>query len=156
MFKLFISLLPLRKTTKSSPAVSYRGSNRTTTKRTTRKAVGQSSSVGIPFRDEGLLVKVGVSLGWAFCLLLFFRLVFADRGLVDYYAKSDLIIEKENAQNNLFNENKSLEIEIERLDSDRSFQKKTVRRHLGVIAKDEFLVLFAREVGRTKPTGFRR
>lgn len=138
---------PLKKTTRKSPNVSY--GTRTTKKRTTVKRKS------VPLSDEGFLVKAGVYLGWAFCMLLFLRLVFAERGVIDYYKKSDLISQKLKQQNSLIAENKSLEIEIDKLDNNRAFQKKTVRKHLGVIANDEFLVLFAREVGKSTSKPYR-
>ncbi len=137
---------PLKKTTRSSPAVSYSRTTRKTTRTTTRKAT--------PLSNESWYVRYGVYLGWAFAGLLFVRLIFAERGVVDYYKKQDLINAKIAQQTALKKENKALLTEIDRLDNDQSFQKKTVRKHLGVIARDEFLVLFAREVGTSKSASF--
>lgn len=83
--------------------------------------------------------------GWLFCGVLLFRLVFADRGVVDYYQKQEMINNKVYRMESLKAENSDLEKEITRINDDSSYQKKLVRKHLGVIASDEYLVLFARD-----------
>ncbi len=83
--------------------------------------------------------------GWGFCALLLGRLLFAERGVMDYYSKQGLISEKISKADFLKKENQDLQKEIYRIDNDPSYQKKLARKHLGVIAGDEYLILFARE-----------
>jgi cell division protein FtsB len=42
-------------------------------------------------------------------------------------------------------ENKDLKTEITKIQLDRNYQKQLAKEHLGVIAADEFLILFAGE-----------
>ena len=133
---------PLRKSTTKSPSVNYR----TTTRRSTTKKVAAES--------VGLIGKFFINSGWLLSLFLLGRLIFADRGIIDYYKKENLISGKIAKKNALIQENEDLKIQLQRLANDSSFQKKTVRDHLGVIAKDEYLVLFAREVETSKSASF--
>ena len=89
--------------------------------------------------------KILVIGGWIFCCILLGRLVFADRGVIDYYSQQRLISRKLHQNQLIATENRGLQIEIKRLKGDAVYQRKLVRKHLGVIAKDEYLILFARE-----------
>lgn len=150
---------PLRKTTSKSPSVSYRSGTGSRTTRTTRSKLAttkkRTTRKSIPLREENLFIRSGVFLGWLFCGVLFLRLIFAERGVVDYYQKNSLINYKIQKQKNLVQENKELEEEIFKLEGNQSYQKKMARKHLGVIARDEFLVLFAREVGGSTGVSYR-
>ena len=89
--------------------------------------------------------KILVYAGWIFCFVLLGRLIIAERGVIDYYSQEKLI-ERKIYQNELIaKENRELSTEIKRLNEDPVYQRKLVRKHLGVIAKDEYLILFARE-----------
>ncbi|MCY4643978.1 MAG: septum formation initiator family protein [Bacteriovoracales bacterium] len=89
--------------------------------------------------------KILFYTGWAFCFVLLGRLIFADRGVIDYYSKEALIKRKVHQNDLIQRENQKLLKEIELMDKDAAYQKKMVRKHLEVIAKDEYLILFARE-----------
>ncbi len=80
--------------------------------------------------------------GWAFCLFLFLRLIFADRGVMDYYKRMEVLEERKQVAASILKENDSFMREISKIKSDRAYQKKLVRDGLGFIAKDEFLILF--------------
>ena len=88
------------------------------------------------------------SIGWMVFALLCARLVFMDRGVIDFYAKEDLIKEKQAELLRVEQENIHIVGEIEKIKSVPSYQKKLAREHLGVIAKDEYLILFSKE-GKT-------
>lgn len=80
---------------------------------------------------------------WIFCAFLLLRLVFSRGGILDYYEKKSLLARKIASLERVRSENKELVAEIEKIKNDSSYQKKIVRKHLGHIAKDEYLVLFS-------------
>lgn len=80
---------------------------------------------------------------WLIVALVMVRLVFMDRGVVDYYEMKEVITQKEHELQLLKQENISLVQEIHNIKVNPVVQKRMARTHLGVIAKDEYLVLFA-------------
>jgi cell division protein FtsB len=82
---------------------------------------------------------------WIFCAVMILRLIFANGGVTDFYSQRSFHNENLNQLNQIKKENMQLVQEIERMQSDASFQKKLVRDNLGFIAADEFLVLFPKE-----------
>jgi len=82
---------------------------------------------------------------WAIIGLLILRLIFMDRGVWDYFATEKNIDEKHNELRAIGVENKELKTEIGRVKMDGGFQRQLAKEHLGVIAADEFLILFAGE-----------
>ena len=86
--------------------------------------------------------KIMVISGWCFCLFLLLRLVFAQRGVMDYYSRKSSFNRKEMFFKQLITENNNLEKEIKLIQDNYQYQKQLVRDHLGFIAKDEHLVLF--------------
>lgn len=90
---------------------------------------------------KNLLAKVG----WSVIGLLVLRLICMDRGVWDYFATEGEIREKQNELKTLHTENKDLQTEIGRIQLDKNYQRQLAKEHLGVIAADEFLVLFAGE-----------
>lgn len=90
---------------------------------------------------KNILVKVG----WAVIGLLVLRLIFMDRGVWDYFATEGVIKEKREELASIQKENKSLKTEIVKIQTDAGFQRQLAKEHLGVIAADEFLILFAGE-----------
>jgi cell division protein FtsB len=84
-------------------------------------------------------------LGWSVIGLLVLRLICMDRGVWDYFATEGDIREKQRELKSIQDENKSLKTEISRIQLDKNFQRQLAKEHLGVIAADEFLVLFAGE-----------
>jgi cell division protein FtsB len=90
---------------------------------------------------KNLLAKTG----WAVVTLLVLRLIFMDRGVWDYFSTEGEIREKQQELSSIKAENDSLGKEVSRIQTDRSYQKHLAKEHLGVIAADEFLILFAGE-----------
>ncbi len=84
-------------------------------------------------------------LGWAVIGLLVLRLIFMDRGVWDYFSTEADIREKQNELKNIRTENRDIQVEVGRIQLDRNYQKQLAKEHLGVIAADEFLILFAGE-----------
>ena len=78
---------------------------------------------------------------WIFCLILFVRLVFADRGIVEYYQRESNLAERQRDYLMISDSNQGLIKEIGLLKKSKGHQKKTIREHLGFIARDEYLVL---------------
>lgn len=83
-----------------------------------------------------------VIAGWVFSAFVFLRLVFAERGVIDYYKKKTIIDNKNHQYSMIEAENVTINKEIERILKSKGYQKKIVRDHLGFIAQDEYLVLF--------------
>jgi cell division protein FtsB len=90
---------------------------------------------------KNLLPKIA----WSVVGLLVLRLICMDRGVWDYFATEGAIREKKSELNSIYEENKTLKTEISRIQVDKNYQRHLAKDHLGVIAGDEFLVLFAAE-----------
>jgi cell division protein FtsB len=84
-------------------------------------------------------------IAWSVVGLLVLRLIFMDRGVWDYFATEGDIREKQSELKAVQEENKSLKGEISRIQLDKNYQRQLAKEHLGVIAVDEFLILFAGE-----------
>ncbi|MAX67478.1 MAG: septum formation initiator family protein [Bacteriovoracaceae bacterium] len=84
-------------------------------------------------------------LGWVGCGFLVLRLFFMESGVLDYHKMNQTLIKKQNNLELLRLENAELIREIHRIKTSPVYQKKLARDHLGVIAKDEYLVLFSRD-----------
>jgi cell division protein FtsB len=89
--------------------------------------------------------NVLAKIGWSVIGLLVLRLIFMDRGIWDYFATEGAIKENNSELRSIQDENKSLRTEIVKIQSDRNYQRQLAKEHLGVIAVDEFLILFAGE-----------
>lgn len=85
----------------------------------------------------GYLVKAV----WVFCLILCLRLVFADRGVAEYYKRSSMLEERQKNYSQISSDNQDLLAEIMLLKSNKKYQKSIIRDHLGFISKNEYLVL---------------
>ncbi|MBD65012.1 MAG: hypothetical protein CME62_07380 [Halobacteriovoraceae bacterium] len=83
-------------------------------------------------------------LAWTFSAALLVRLVFMEGGVIDFHQMDSVLIEKKAYLEQLKSENKSLALEIKKMRTSPQYQKKIARDHLGVIAKDEYLVLFGK------------
>lgn len=90
---------------------------------------------------KNLLTKIG----WSVIGLLILRLICMDRGVWDYFATESAISDKQNELQSIHRENKDLKSEIIRIQADKGYQRQLAKEHLGVIAADEFLILFAGE-----------
>lgn len=84
-------------------------------------------------------------LGWSVVGVLILRLFFMDRGVWDYFSTEAEIRDKKQELESIQRENKELRTEITKIQLDRNYQKQLAKEHLGVIAADEFLILFAGE-----------
>lgn len=84
---------------------------------------------------------------------LVLRLIFMDRGVWDYFSTEALIKSKEQDYRSILRENQKIEKEIVKIKTDSNYQKHLAKEHLGVIASDEFLILFAGGVGTSAVAG---
>tara|TARA_Y100000780_G_scaffold226709_1_gene241186 strand:+ start:7668 stop:8240 length:573 start_codon:yes stop_codon:yes gene_type:complete len=84
-------------------------------------------------------------VGWVICLCVFLRLIFMDRGVAHYYRMQDTLQEKRVELELLKEENAALVKEIHEIKVNPAYQRKVTREHLGVIAQDEYLILFAKD-----------
>jgi cell division protein FtsB len=82
---------------------------------------------------------------WSILGLMFLRMVFMERGVIDYIKAQSVIHGSQEELVNIRKENKMLGLEINRMRFDKAYQKQLAKEHLGVIAQDEFLILFAGE-----------
>ena len=73
------------------------------------------------------------------------RLLFMENGVVDYYSLEATIEGKHEKLALVQNENAELVTEIHKIQTSRKYQKKVARDHLGVIASNEYLILFAKD-----------
>ncbi len=94
-----------------------------------------------PAQKKNLLAKAG----WLVIGALVLRLIFMDRGVWDYFAAEAEIKEKHNELKSIQQENRELKAEITKIHADSNYQRLLAKEHLGVIAADEFLILFAGE-----------
>ncbi len=108
------------------------------------KRPARSPSVSVK-KKEKLKKNLLAKIGWSVVGLLVLRLIFMDRGVWDYFATEGVIQDKREELRSIQNENKDLKIEITKIQLDRNYQKQLAKEHLGVIAADEFLILFAGE-----------
>ncbi len=102
----------------------------------------KSSSAGQTSSGRGLHFYFSL-VSWCLMLCVFGRLLFVERGVVDFWKKERFLNGKVKELNAVIKENKSLIAEISRIQQDRGFQKSLVRKNLGFIDSDEYLVLFA-------------
>jgi cell division protein FtsB len=79
-------------------------------------------------------------------LILLMRLMFAERGLLEYARAEKSLTQRNIILTQLRSENLSLQQEISKIKNNSKYQKKLARDNLGLIEADEYLVLFAKEV----------
>lgn len=84
-------------------------------------------------------------IGWGLVGLLMLRLIFMERGVIDYMGMNGKIKDSQQELSRVKNENAEIGTEIRRISLDKSYQRQLAKEHLGVIAADEFLILFAGE-----------
>lgn len=104
----------------------------------------QAKTSRISREEKNRYIKWAVTGSWIFIGLLFFRLIFANRGVVEYYSLYNTLKDKENSLSLVEQENLHAIKEIEKIRSDTGYQKRMIRDNLGYIAEDEFMVLFAK------------
>lgn len=108
----------------------------------TRPARTRSTSPKKKLKNKkNILAKAG----WILVAALTLRLFFMDRGVWDYFSTESAINDKKSELKSIQNENRDLKSEISRIQLDKNYQKQLAKEHLGVIAADEFLILFAGE-----------
>jgi cell division protein FtsB len=98
-----------------------------------------------PKKKEKVRKNLLAKAGWAVVGVLVLRLVAMDRGVWDYFSTESEINKKRSELKSIQLENQDLKAEISRIQLDRNYQKQLAKEHLGVIAADEFLILFAGE-----------
>lgn len=89
-------------------------------------------------------------VGWGIVGLLVLRLIFMERGVIDYLGMNSRLNEKKEEIAHIEKENTQINQEIRRLTLDKSYQRQITKETLGVIAADEFLILFAGESEETQ------
>jgi cell division protein FtsB len=85
------------------------------------------------------------AIGIAFCFLLVLWLVFSPAGVIDYFTMRKVIDSRLQTLEKITSDNQKLDLEVTRIGQDKDYQKVLAREHLGVIAKDEYLILFAKD-----------
>jgi cell division protein FtsB len=91
------------------------------------------------------LQKKFILFSWLVCALLALRLMFADRGVIDYYRELGHLERQQKTLHEYQQANLALAQEVKRLKTDERYQRKMVREHLGHVAPDEFVVAFRKE-----------
>lgn len=94
------------------------------------------SDHAVTLKQKIFWVAIGISV---------LRLFFMDRGVWDFYQNKREISSLQTEISRIKNENKELVEEIRNIRYNPAYQKKMARQHLGVIARDEYLILFAQE-----------
>ncbi len=91
---------------------------------------------------KGLLAK---SLGWIKAGVVVFilaRLLFSEGGVIEYIGRNKTYNDLALYQQSLTDDNESLVKEIKQIETDVTLQKELMREHLGLIAPDEYMILF--------------
>jgi len=114
------------------------------------KRPARSPSTSSKKKDK-LKKNILQKVGWSVIGLLVLRLICMDRGVWDYFATEGNIREKQEELSEIRKENASLKTEITKIQVDKNYQRQLAKEHLGVIAADEFLILFAGESDTETP-----
>ena len=127
-----------------APRTTYRGTddNYFTTSLPTKRftlAVDKVRQLGPQLQKKFILFS------WLVCGLLALRLLFADRGVIDYYRELGHLEQQQKTLKQYQQANLALAQEVKRLKTDERYQRKMVRDHLGHVAADEFVVAFRKE-----------
>jgi cell division protein FtsB len=93
----------------------------------------------LTFSTKGKVTKIFAF----FCLFLVYQLVFSVNGIIDFYKMERLLASKKQELSEITVSIDNLREEIHLLKNDLKHQKKVAKQELGVLSKDEFLVLFA-------------
>lgn len=117
--------------------------------RPARAPVKRTPEIGYTFTPAKKLNKkqsiLMAKIGWGFCVFLLLRLIFADRGVIDYYDLKSIVTSKVEEKTSILKENENIIKEIRLIQDDAAYQKRLVRDHLGYVANDEYVVLFPSE-----------
>lgn len=112
------------------------------------KRPARISSSGAKKKEKAKKLSLA-KIGWSIVGILIARLIFMDRGVWDYFSTEAEIRNKKEELQSIQRENKELRTEITKIQFDKNYQKQLAKEHLGVIAADEFLILFAGESTNT-------
>ena len=136
----------VKRNVKKAPAkASYAPAKKTTNKTVTRSRRTTRKTQKKTDKDFVRYLVIG---SWMFCAFLLGRLIFSTGGVLDYYQSQQQLDARKNEFERIVQENKDLVKEIEMIKTSSSYQKELVRKHLGFIADDEFLILFPKD-GKT-------
>jgi hypothetical protein len=127
---------PKRKRRAPTPKVSYS---------TAAKRKRTSKSVGSIAGSLAGSMTLKQKAFWGCMIFLFLKIIFMEKGMIDFYNMEQNIIVRDNKFQSIILENIELRAEIKKIKANRGYQKKLARDHLGVISADEYLVLFAQE-----------
>ncbi len=106
--------------------------------------VPNAKSEKYDFTEKNWWTKKLAKLAWIVYSILVFRLIFAENGMVDYFSMEKVLQEKREVLAGMVAGNKKIISEINKIDKDTTYQKKIARDYLGVVAKDEYLILFSK------------
>jgi cell division protein FtsB len=109
------------------------------------RGLGKISYMGRIPKSSADWKKFFSRLPYYFLGFLVLRLIFMDRGIIDYHRMDNKLLELKNDLKMGKEEVKALQAELLLIKGSKSYQKKLARDHLGVIGPDEYLVLFAKE-----------
>lgn len=96
------------------------------------------SSSGFFTKWQNLFTKIG----WGFSGVLLVHLVFSNGGVIDYYSRVSQLEQRMREFDQIILQNKEILAEIKKIKTNNTYQKKLVRDNLGLIATDEYLVVF--------------
>jgi cell division protein FtsB len=119
--------------------------NKKARKRTTGPKVNYVKSVKKKRKSTKSFEWSWTKLGWMACGALVLRLFFMESGIIDYNSMNNTLEKRESDLLMLRQDNADLIGEIHKIKTSPSYQKKLARDHLGVIAQDEYLILFSKE-----------
>lgn len=108
-----------------------------------KKTAKKSTTISKKKSSSGLSTFSKIT--WAVIGVLTLRLIFMDRGVWDYFSTENNLQNKRLELKSVKKENRELLTEINKIKYDKGYQKQLAKEHLGVIAADEFLILFAGE-----------
>lgn len=103
--------------------------------RKTRSTISKKNHAGKPL----------VRLAWLGMVFLMGRLTFFEGGIIDYFDQKERVASIKESMRELEGLNSGLRKEIRLLKESSSYHKKMIRKHLGMIAPDEFLILFSNQ-----------
>jgi cell division protein FtsB len=146
-----IGQTPSRRSRRSLPeTVDDIGITGTRRKRATKKTSSQKVKyVKAPSKRKSnsgaKFVWTWQKLWWMVALVTFTRLLFMENGVIDYYSLENTIKENQNKLALIKKDNTQIVAEIHKIQTSPKHQRKVARDHLGVIAANEYLVLFSED-----------
>ncbi len=96
-------------------------------------------------KSPSVQLSLWQKLGWITVGLLSLRLIFMDRGVWDYYRMDQKLKAYQSEIDLIKKENTDIQGEIQKIGTDKAYQKFLAKEHLGVIAADEHMILFPEE-----------